>query len=206
MTPRQNWSTRVKPCKIAPHKWAQPIMAVCAFLAVRRSGQPAAGGRRFHGVNLKDKRSDTPRNPTMPTLAPASSASPTTHPRLRHHGRRRLLVLMDDWLARGGRLGAALGFALGGLLLLPVGYVYGQWVPAFARCGRRSRLHPASVSAHRQLLHRMGDAPRLFIVCPWESGSHRKSRRVIFPSLNCFALYSVAASPCFFLAFSSASP
>src|SRR6266404_3767452 len=38
------------------------------------------------------------------------------------------LVLMDDWLGRGGPLGAALGFALGGLLLLPVGYVYGQWV------------------------------------------------------------------------------
>src|SRR5258708_2030438 len=34
------------------------------------------------------------------------------------------LVLMDDWLGRGGPLGAALGFALGGLLLLPVGYVY----------------------------------------------------------------------------------
>src|SRR5258708_39689460 len=38
------------------------------------------------------------------------------------------LVLMDDWLARGGPLGAALGFAVGGLLPLPVGYVYGEWV------------------------------------------------------------------------------
>src|SRR5258708_34621392 len=38
------------------------------------------------------------------------------------------LVLMDDWLGRGGPVGAAVGFALGGLLLLPVGYVYGQWV------------------------------------------------------------------------------
>ena len=38
------------------------------------------------------------------------------------------LVLMDDWLGRGGPLGAALGFALGGLLLLPVGYVYGKWI------------------------------------------------------------------------------
>src|SRR5258706_2849574 len=42
------------------------------------------------------------------------------------------LVLMDDWLGRGGPLGAALGFALGGLLLLPVGDLYGQWVPSFA--------------------------------------------------------------------------
>src|SRR2546430_11049452 len=38
------------------------------------------------------------------------------------------LVLMDDWLGRGGPLGAILGFVLGGIVLLPVGYVYGQWV------------------------------------------------------------------------------
>ena len=38
------------------------------------------------------------------------------------------LVVMDDWLGRGGPLGAVLGFAIGGILLLPVGYVYGQWV------------------------------------------------------------------------------
>ena len=29
------------------------------------------------------------------------------------------LVLMDDWLGRGGPLGAALGFAIGGIILLP---------------------------------------------------------------------------------------
>ena len=38
------------------------------------------------------------------------------------------LVVMDDWLGRGGPVGAILGFAIGGMLLLPVAYVYGQWV------------------------------------------------------------------------------
>ena len=38
------------------------------------------------------------------------------------------LVVMDDWLLRGGVLGAILGFAIGGALLLPIGYVYGQLV------------------------------------------------------------------------------
>src|SRR5207247_5089524 len=38
------------------------------------------------------------------------------------------LVLMDDWLGRGGPLGAVLGYTIGGIILLPVGYVYGQWV------------------------------------------------------------------------------
>jgi amino acid permease len=36
------------------------------------------------------------------------------------------LVVMDDWLTRGGPLGAALGFGLGGLALLPIGHVYGR--------------------------------------------------------------------------------
>jgi len=34
---------------------------------------------------------------------------------------------MDDWLGRGGPLGAMIGFLMGGILLLPIGYVYGQW-------------------------------------------------------------------------------
>src|SRR5260370_12118295 len=38
------------------------------------------------------------------------------------------LVLMDDWLGRGGPFGAMLAFAIRGLLLLPVCYVYGGWV------------------------------------------------------------------------------
>ena len=40
------------------------------------------------------------------------------------------LVVMDDWLLRGGALGAVLGFAVGGVLLLPIGWVYGQLVAA----------------------------------------------------------------------------
>src|SRR5437870_13415439 len=36
------------------------------------------------------------------------------------------LVVMDDWLGRGGPLGGILGFAIGGAILLPIGYVYGQ--------------------------------------------------------------------------------
>ncbi|HWY58397.1 MAG TPA: amino acid permease, partial [Terriglobales bacterium] len=40
------------------------------------------------------------------------------------------LVVMDDILKRGGPLGAILGFTLGALILLPIGYVYGQLVKA----------------------------------------------------------------------------
>jgi APA family basic amino acid/polyamine antiporter len=38
------------------------------------------------------------------------------------------LVLMDDWLGRGGPAGTMLGFLIGGLLLLPVARTYGSLV------------------------------------------------------------------------------
>jgi APA family basic amino acid/polyamine antiporter len=33
------------------------------------------------------------------------------------------LVVMDDWLRRGGPLGAMLAFAIGSLALAPIGYI-----------------------------------------------------------------------------------
>src|SRR5689334_24924129 len=38
------------------------------------------------------------------------------------------LVVMDDWLARGGPAGTALGFGVGTMLLVPVAYTYGRLV------------------------------------------------------------------------------
>src|SRR5262249_61281046 len=38
------------------------------------------------------------------------------------------VVLIDDWLSRGGPGGAMLGFAAGALLLLPVAATYGRLV------------------------------------------------------------------------------
>ena len=43
------------------------------------------------------------------------------------------LVLMDDWLGRGGPAGTMLGFFLGGLLLLPIARVYGSLVRRIPR-------------------------------------------------------------------------
>src|SRR5260370_36419716 len=40
------------------------------------------------------------------------------------------LVIMDDWLLRGGSLGTVLGFAIGSALLFPIGWVYGKLVMA----------------------------------------------------------------------------
>ena len=45
------------------------------------------------------------------------------------------LVLMDDWLTRGGPGGAMLGFAIGGLLLFPIAHTYGRLVERIQDAG-----------------------------------------------------------------------
>src|SRR6267154_1116256 len=107
------------------------------------------------------------------------------------------LVLMDDWLGRGGPLGAAVGFALGGLLLLPVGYVYGQWVQrlpdAASEAAYTAQVFPPIVSFFTGWIMLLA----YFIVCPWEAVAIGKVAAYIFPSLNSFALYSIAGQPVF---------
>src|SRR5437016_13535707 len=59
------------------------------------------------------------------------------------------LVVMDDWLLRGGALGGGLGLAIGGALLLPIGYVYGQLVmsmpDAAGEIAHRAQVFPQAI-------------------------------------------------------------
>ena len=107
------------------------------------------------------------------------------------------LVLMDDWLGRGGPAGAILGFALGGILLLPVGYVYGQWVQripdAAGEAAYTAEVFPPIVSYFTGWMMLLA----YFIVCPWEAVAVGKLAAYIFPSLNSFELYRVAGQPVF---------
>jgi len=107
------------------------------------------------------------------------------------------LVLMDDWLGRGGPLGAILGFALGGILLLPVGYVYGQWVErlpdAAGEAAYTAQVFPPLVSYFTGWMMLLA----YFIVCPWEAVAVGKLAAYIFPSLNSLELYRVAGQPVF---------
>ena len=107
------------------------------------------------------------------------------------------VVLMDDWLERGGPLGAMLGFALGGVLLLPVGYTYGQWVrrlpDAAGEAAYTAQVFPRVVS------HVTGWIMFLayFIVCPWEAVAVGKLVAYLFPRLDTLELYRVAGQPVF---------
>src|SRR3989441_2407212 len=99
------------------------------------------------------------------------------------------LVLMDDWLGRGGPLGAILGFALGGLLLLPVGYVYGQWVQrlpdAAGEAAYTAQVFPPIVSYFTGWMMLLA----YFIVCPWEAVAVGKISACIFSLFDFFVLY-----------------
>jgi len=107
------------------------------------------------------------------------------------------LVLMDDWLGRGGPAGAALGFAIGGVILLPVGYVYGQWVKrlpdAAGEAAYTAQVFPPIVSFFTGWMMLLA----YFIVCPWEAVALGKIAAYIFPSLDSFELYRVAGQPVF---------
>ncbi len=105
------------------------------------------------------------------------------------------LVVMDDWLTRGGPLGAILGFAIGGALLLPIGYVYGQLVAtmpdAAGEIAYTARVFPRVVSYATGWMMLLA----YFIVCPWEAVALGRIAGYIFPALNSLELYRIAGKP-----------
>src|SRR5271155_4842050 len=107
------------------------------------------------------------------------------------------VVLMDDWLSRGGPFGAMFAYAIGGILLLPVGYIYGQWVKrlpdAAGEAAYTAQVFPPIVSYFTGWMMLLA----YFIVCPWEAVALGKIAAYIFPSLDTFVLYRVAGQPVF---------
>lgn len=105
------------------------------------------------------------------------------------------LIVMDDWLTRGGPLGAILGFAIGGALLLPIGYVYGQLVMAMpdaaGEIAYTAKVFPRSVSFATGWMMVLA----YFIVCPWEAVAVGRIASYIFPALDSVELYRVAGKP-----------
>jgi len=105
------------------------------------------------------------------------------------------LVVMDDWLLRGGPLGGILGFAIGGVLLLPIGYVYGKLVMAMPDASGEvaftAKVFPQTVSFYTGWMMMLS----YFIVCPWEAVAVGRIAGYIFPAINCLELYRVAGKP-----------
>src|SRR5215475_9538967 len=105
------------------------------------------------------------------------------------------LIVMDDWLGRGGPVGAMLAFGLGGILLLPVGWVYGKWVErlpdAAGEAAYTAEAFPAFFSRTTGWVMLLA----YFIVCPWEAVAIGKLAAYLYPGLDRHELYSVAGHP-----------
>lgn len=105
------------------------------------------------------------------------------------------LVVMDDWLRRGGPLGAILGFTLGGTALLPIGYVYGRLVMAMpdaaSEIAYTGKVFTPPVSFATGWMMILAYLP----VCPWEAVAVGKIAAYIFPPLDSVELYRVAGLP-----------
>ncbi len=102
------------------------------------------------------------------------------------------LVIMDDWLGRGGPGGAMLGFLGGALLLLPIALTYGRLVRAIPDAGAEiaytERAFPRPVSFAAGWMMVLAYA----IVCPWEAVAIGNLLARIVPAMNDFPLYTVA--------------
>jgi basic amino acid/polyamine antiporter, APA family len=104
------------------------------------------------------------------------------------------LVLMDDWLTRGGPAGGILGYLVGGLLLFPIAHTYGRLVQQIQDAGAEiaytEGVMPASVSFAAGWTMVLSYA----IVCPWEAVATGNLLARVFPALNTYQLYAVGGS------------
>ena len=107
------------------------------------------------------------------------------------------LVVMGDWLTRGGPGGGILGFLLGGLLLFPIAHTYGRLVQRIQDAGAEiaytEGVMPPLVSFAAGWTMVLSYA----IVCPWEAVATGDLLARVFPALNSYQLYTIAGTPVF---------
>jgi amino acid transporter len=101
------------------------------------------------------------------------------------------VVLMHDWLGRGGPIGAALAFAVGGFLLVPIGIVYGHLtarIPqADSEIAYTASLFPLWGRFAVGWMMTLG----YLIVCPFEAVAIGQLAAQVLPDLQQFRLYQV---------------
>jgi amino acid transporter len=102
------------------------------------------------------------------------------------------VVLMDDWLGRGGPAGASLGFLAGGLLLLPIARTYGRLVARFPDAGGEIAYAESVFSPPAAFGAAWTMVLSYAIVCPWEAVAVGNLLARVFPALNTLPLYEVA--------------
>ncbi len=102
------------------------------------------------------------------------------------------VVLMDDWLSRGGPGGAALGFLIGGILLLPVAATYGRMVREVPDAGGEIAYTEGVFPPAAGFAAAWTMVLAYAIVCPWEAVAVGNLLARVFPVFQAMPLYTVA--------------
>jgi APA family basic amino acid/polyamine antiporter len=105
------------------------------------------------------------------------------------------LVVMDDILKRGGPLGAILGFSAGALILLPIGYVYGQLVKEIPDAAGEAAYVAKFFSPAVTFATGWIAFLSYFLTCPFEALAAGRISGYLFPSLNTHELYRLGGYP-----------
>src|SRR6266542_775002 len=105
------------------------------------------------------------------------------------------VVVIDDWLSRGGPGGGMLGFLIGGLLLFPIAYTYGRMVQRIRDAGAEIAYTEGVFSPLVSFGAGWTMILSYAIVCPWEAVATGNLLARVFPSLNSYELYTIAGSP-----------
>jgi APA family basic amino acid/polyamine antiporter len=105
------------------------------------------------------------------------------------------LIVIEDWLARGGPGGAMLGFLLGGLALVPIAWVYGRFVQEMPEAGSELAYASAAISKPVGFLAAWMMTLAYLIVCPWEAVALGKLAAYLVPAVQSHELYRVAGHP-----------
>jgi basic amino acid/polyamine antiporter, APA family len=105
------------------------------------------------------------------------------------------MLVIDDWLMRGGSGGAILGFLIGGLLLLPIGYAYGRLTERMPDAG--SEIAYTGAVFPKWMVFATGWAMTLayLIVCPYEAVAIGRIASYLFPQMNTWEMYRVGGYP-----------
>jgi amino acid transporter len=105
------------------------------------------------------------------------------------------MILLDDWLARGGPVGAVVGFLLAGLALIPVVSIYGrlaeQMPDAASEVSYTAAAFPRSISFATGWAMAFANG----IVCPFEAVAMGRVASYLLPAMNSLELYRVAGYP-----------